>query len=62
MTAATVVVIAALAAVHLTQGTADTGVLDVLRAIFGDGDEQTLAVLAGSRVPRLLTALLLGVA
>ncbi|WP_396278882.1 iron ABC transporter permease [Kibdelosporangium aridum] len=62
VTAAAVVAIAALAAVHLTQGTADTGVLDVLRAFFGDGDEQTQAVLSGSRVPRLLTALLLGVA
>jgi iron complex transport system permease protein len=62
LTAVTVVAIAALAAVHLTQGTADTGVFDVLRAIFGDGDERTLAVLNGSRVPRLLTALLLGVA
>lgn len=60
--AASVVVIALLAAVHLTQGTADTGVLDVLRAVIGAGDEQTYAVLSGSRMPRLLTALLLGVA
>ncbi|MDX3658959.1 iron ABC transporter permease [Streptomyces sp. ID05-26A] len=60
--AASVVVIALLAAVHLTQGTADTGVLDVLRAVVGAGDEQTYAVLSGSRMPRLLTALLLGVA
>jgi iron complex transport system permease protein len=62
VTAVTVVAIAALAAVHLTQGTADTGVADVFWALFGNGDEQTLAVLSGSRVPRLLTALLLGVA
>jgi ABC-type Fe3+-siderophore transport system permease subunit len=62
VTAVTVVAIAALAAVHLTQGTAATGVLDVVGALFGNGDEQTLAVLSGSRVPRLLTALLLGVA
>ncbi|WP_394620620.1 iron ABC transporter permease [Lentzea sp. JNUCC 0626] len=60
--AASVVLIALLAAVHLTQGTADTGVLDVLRAVVGAGDEQTYAVLTGSRMPRLLTALLLGVA
>ncbi|GAA3888562.1 siderophore ABC transporter permease CdtC [Saccharothrix violaceirubra] len=46
-----------LAAVHLTQGTADT---DVLSALFGDA--RSAAVLAGSRVPRLLTAVLLGVA
>ncbi|MFD5824145.1 iron ABC transporter permease [Lentzea sp. NPDC060358] len=60
--AASLVVIALLAAVHLTQGTAGTGVLDVLRAAVGAGDEQTYAVLTGSRMPRLLTALLLGVA
>ncbi|MFD4668733.1 iron ABC transporter permease [Lentzea sp. NPDC058450] len=59
---ASVVLIALLAAVHLTQGTADTGVLDVLRAVVGAGDEQTTAVLTGSRLPRLLTALLLGLA
>ncbi|NUT91295.1 MAG: iron chelate uptake ABC transporter family permease subunit, partial [Saccharothrix sp.] len=62
VTAGIVVAIAALSAVHLTQGTSDTGVLDVLRALVGQGDERTLAVLEGARVPRLLTALLLGVA
>ncbi|QFZ17026.1 iron ABC transporter permease [Saccharothrix syringae] len=62
VTAGIVAAIALLSAVHLTQGTSDTGVLDVLAALVGDGDAQTLAVLEGSRVPRLLTALLLGVA
>ncbi|MFT7840937.1 iron ABC transporter permease [Saccharothrix sp. BKS2] len=62
VTAGIVAVVAALSAVHLTQGTADTGVLDVLAALVGRGDAQTLAVLEGSRVPRLLTALLLGFA
>ncbi|MEJ2854116.1 MULTISPECIES: iron ABC transporter permease [unclassified Saccharothrix] len=62
VTAGIVVAIAALSAVHLTQGTSDTGVLDILKALVGQGDAQTLAVLEGSRVPRLLTALLLGVA
>ncbi|CAL9623468.1 Petrobactin import system permease protein FpuB [Actinosynnema sp. ALI-1.44] len=62
VTAGIVVAIAALSAVHLTQGTSDTGVLDILQALLGQGDAQTLAVLEGSRVPRLLTALLLGVA
>ncbi|MEU4743667.1 iron ABC transporter permease, partial [Actinosynnema sp. NPDC023658] len=61
-TAGIVALIAVLSAVHLTQGTASTGVLDVLKALVGDGDAQTLAVLEGSRVPRLLAALLLGVA
>lgn len=62
VTAGIVAAIAVLSAVHLTQGTASTGVLDVLKALVGDGDAQTLAVLEGSRVPRLLAALLIGVA
>ncbi len=62
MTAGIVAAIVALSAVHLTQGTSATGVLDVLKALVGQGDAETLAVLEGSRVPRLLTALLLGVA
>lgn len=62
VTAGIVAAIAVLSAVHLTQGTASTGVLDVLKAVVGDGDAQTLAVLEGSRVPRLLAALLIGVA
>ncbi|MEU4768636.1 iron ABC transporter permease [Actinosynnema sp. NPDC023794] len=62
VTAGVLALIAVLSAVHLTQGTASTGVLDVLNALVGNGDAQTLAVLEGSRVPRLLAALLLGVA
>ncbi|NUS65511.1 MAG: iron chelate uptake ABC transporter family permease subunit, partial [Saccharothrix sp.] len=62
VTAGIVALVAELSAVHLTQGTASTGVLDVLDAVVGNGDAQTLAVLEGSRVPRLLAALLLGVA
>ncbi len=57
------VVAALLAAVHLTQGTADVGPLDLVRlATGGDGVDQTVAVLVASRVPRLLAGLLLGVA
>ncbi|MBB5808000.1 iron complex transport system permease protein [Saccharothrix ecbatanensis] len=62
VTAGILAAIALLSAVHLTQGTASTGVLDVLNALVGNGDAQTLAVLEGSRVPRLLAALLIGVA
>ncbi|GAA2588066.1 siderophore ABC transporter permease CdtC [Winogradskya consettensis] len=55
-----------LAAVHLTQGTADLSVAELLRALVpgssGDGREQTVAVLVASRVPRLLAALLVGLA
>jgi ABC-type Fe3+-siderophore transport system permease subunit len=56
-------VMAALAAVHLTQGTADLGVSDVLRALFraDDGDPAS-AVLVASRMPRLVAAILVGTA
>src|SRR5699024_6050905 len=52
-----------LAAVHLTQGTADLGVTDVLRALFraDDGDPAS-AVLVASRMPRLVAAILVGAA
>ncbi|MEU4802954.1 iron ABC transporter permease [Actinosynnema sp. NPDC023587] len=62
VTAGIAALLVVLSAVHLTQGTSATDVADVLRAFAGQGDPQTWAVLAGSRVPRLLTALLLGVA
>ncbi len=62
VSAGLVVLIAVLAGIHLTQGTSSSGVLDIVKAIFGEGDAQTLAVLEGSRVPRLLASLLLGVA
>ncbi|KZB86902.1 iron ABC transporter permease [Amycolatopsis regifaucium] len=62
VSAGLMVLIAVLAGIHLTQGTSTSGPLDVLKALFGQGDAQTLAVLEGSRVPRLLAALLLGVA
>ncbi|MFD6136818.1 iron chelate uptake ABC transporter family permease subunit, partial [Isoptericola sp. NPDC060257] len=51
-----------LAAVHLTQGTADVGALDVLRALVGADHDGTVAVLVSSRLPRLLAGLLVGVA
>ncbi|MBD8077621.1 iron ABC transporter permease [Cellulosimicrobium arenosum] len=51
-----------LAAVHLTQGTAAVGPLDLLRLVTGDGADQTAAVLVASRVPRLLAGVLVGVA
>jgi ABC-type Fe3+-siderophore transport system permease subunit len=51
-----------LAAVHLAQGTADVGVGDLLRFVFGGGTEQAEAVVLASRVPRLLAGVLVGVA
>lgn len=62
VSAGLVALIVVLAGIHLTQGTSTSGPLDIVKALFGQGDAQTLAVLEGSRVPRLLAALLLGIA
>jgi len=56
------VLIALGAAVHLTQGTAGTDAMDVLRLVFGGGTDDTAAVVIESRLPRLLAAVLVGVA
>ena len=56
------VAVLVLGAVHLTQGTADVGALDVLRAVVGADTDATVAVLVSSRLPRLLAGLLVGVA
>ncbi|WP_243788421.1 iron ABC transporter permease [Saccharopolyspora gloriosae] len=47
-------------AVHLTQGTSTVDVLGVLRLMFGGGTDAAAAVVVESRLPRLLTALLVG--
>src|SRR5262245_58434903 len=65
--AGAVVLLAALAAVHLTQGTARLGVGELLRAIWpwapdDSSRDQAVAVLVASRVPRLVAALLVGLA
>ncbi|XVV08810.1 iron ABC transporter permease [Actinoplanes sp. CA-131856] len=62
--AVAVVLLAVLAAVHLTQGTAAMGVGELLKAInpwSGENDE-AVAVLVASRLPRLGAALLVGIA
>lgn len=51
-----------LGAVHLTQGTSSVGVTDLLRLLLGDGDEATANVLIASRLPRMLAAVVVGVA
>ncbi|MEL7975204.1 iron ABC transporter permease [Isoptericola sp. F-RaC21] len=56
------VAVLVLSAVHVTQGTADVGPMDVLRAAVGADTDQTVAVLVSSRLPRLLAGILVGVA
>ncbi|MEK8229192.1 iron chelate uptake ABC transporter family permease subunit [Oerskovia sp. M15] len=58
------VLVLVLAAVHLTQGTADVGLGDLLRLVVGGDtadDKTAAAVLVASRLPRLLAGLLVGV-
>ncbi|SNS66352.1 iron complex transport system permease protein [Asanoa hainanensis] len=50
------------AAVHLTQGTSSVGATDLLRLLFGGDDAATTQVLVASRLPRLLAALVVGIA
>ena len=54
--------VAALAAVHVTQGTASVGAADLWRLVGGGGTEQETAIVVASRLPRLAAALLVGVA
>ena len=51
-----------LAAVHLTQGTSSVGAGDLLRLVVGAGTDDATRVLVASRLPRLLAALVVGVA
>ncbi|GAA0564777.1 siderophore ABC transporter permease CdtC [Paractinoplanes ferrugineus] len=65
--AGAVVLLAVLAAVHLTQGTARLGVGELLRAGWpwapdDSTRERAVAVLVASRLPRLAAALLVGIA
>jgi len=51
-----------IALVHVTQGTADVGVRDIVALLFGGPDEQAAAVVVASRVPRLAAGVVVGVA
>src|SRR5690606_40070167 len=51
-----------LCALHLAQGTADVGALDVLRVLLGQGDDLRGAVVSDSRMPPLLAGVLVGLA
>lgn len=59
--AAALGLIVLLSAVHLTQGTSGLGLGDLVRMVV-DGDQHTWNVLVGSRVPRLLAAIVVGLA
>lgn len=58
------VAVVVLAAVHLTQGTSSVGAGDLLRLVTGGGrgDTDAAAVLVASRLPRLVAAVVVGVA
>lgn len=49
-------------AVHIAQGTADLGVVDVWRWALGLSDSQTAAVVTASRLPRMLAGVVAGCA
>lgn len=55
-------IVVALAAVHLTQGTAAVGPGEVWALLTGAGSDQAAAVVVASRVPRLLAGLVVGAA
>src|SRR5690625_181424 len=57
-----VVLTAAIVAVHTTQGTAAATPADVFAALIGQGDADAVALLLGSRAPRALAALAVGLA
>ena len=52
----------ALAVLHLTQGTSTVGARDLVGLLAGRPDADAMAVLVGSRIPRLAAALAVGVA
>ncbi|MBO1032190.1 iron ABC transporter permease [Tessaracoccus sp. SD287] len=54
--------LALLSVVHLTQGTADVGPTDVWQWAIGSGSTQTSDIVLASRIPRLATGLLVGIA
>ncbi len=59
--AAGLVLVAVLAAIHVTQGSSSVNVVDLWNVLTGNGDDQAAAVLVASRVPRLLAGVLVGV-
>jgi len=62
VTVALIVVVAVLAAVDLTQGTAGVGPLQLWHALVGRADQGDTAVVLSSRLPRMFAGILVGVA
>lgn len=60
VTAALVLLVAALAVVDITQGTAAVGAGEVLKALTGRADAADAAVVIASRLPRMTAGLLVG--
>ncbi|WP_415953046.1 iron ABC transporter permease [Streptomyces sp. KLOTTS4A1] len=60
VTALLVLVVAALAAVDITQGTADVGAAEVWKALTGQADAGDSSVVVASRLPRMIAGLLVG--
>ncbi|MFM9372321.1 iron ABC transporter permease [Streptomyces sp. Da 82-17] len=60
VTAALLVLVAALAVVDITQGTAAVGASDVVKALTGRADASDAAVVIASRLPRMTAGLLVG--
>ncbi|GAA4422569.1 siderophore ABC transporter permease CdtC [Georgenia halophila] len=56
------VLILVLGAVHLSQGTAGLAAGEVARALLGQGEDEAVAILVASRLPRLLAGILVGLA
>ncbi|MFI1439647.1 iron ABC transporter permease [Streptomyces fructofermentans] len=62
VTAALVVLVAALAVVDITQGTASVGASEVWKALTGRADPADASVVVASRLPRMTAGLLVGIA
>ncbi|MFD6419267.1 iron ABC transporter permease [Streptomyces sp. NPDC060194] len=62
VTAVLVLLVAVLAAVDITQGTASVGPSEVWKALSGRAEEGDASVLVASRMPRMVAGLLVGVA
>lgn len=55
-------VVVVLAAIHLTQGTSDLSLTDLVRVLLGAGDIQDAVVVTSARLPRMLAGLSVGIA